>query len=209
LIDRWADKPETIRKLLATERSKANSKLGAKASVAAAAKGPRIPVPNDPLAGAQAAVNPAMAVQPAYDAATQLTENVKSRAAAYLKDARAALERHDNLAALAAWQKAAAINAAFGPDEDSPQRLANDLMRTGVDPARLVPANTNPASPYRLRPSEVDSREDNLPQLGGLSGAAPPASAMPGTYSPYNLPPERNPLAQLPTAVAEPQRLPV
>jgi general secretion pathway protein D len=198
LMDRWSDTPDSIRKLLAAERSKAN----------AAKPGFRLPnlfggntskqpgaVPSDPTASPPPSANS----QTASTAADQITGEVKSRAVTYLRDARAALAGGDKLAALAAWQKAAALNAPFGPGEDSPQRVADELVRAGVDPSRLVPAsnpaNMNPASPYTLRPADIDPSADRLPQLGA-SGAAPPNAAAPANFSPYNLPPETNPLAQ-------------
>jgi general secretion pathway protein D len=199
VADRFSDTPDTLRKLLAAERSRAN----------AAKPGFRLPnlfggnarpqssaIPADPTALPQPPINP----QAATNAADQIAGDVKSRAVAYLKDARAALARRDNFAALAAWQKAVALNATFGPDEDSPKWLAADLVRAGIDPSRLVPPSANqgnlsPASPYALRPADIDPAADRLPQLGA-SGAAPPAAAAPANFSPYNLPSESNPLAR-------------
>src|SRR4029453_18685400 len=99
VADRFSDTPDTLRKLLATERSRAN----------AAKPGFRLPnlfggnsrpassaVPADPTASPQPRVNP----QTATNAADQIAGDVKSRAVAYLKDARAALARRDNFAAL-------------------------------------------------------------------------------------------------------------
>ena len=112
-----------------------------------------------------------------------------------LRDARAALAAGDKFAALAAWQKAAALPAQFGPGEDSPQRLAADLQAAGIDPSRLQPAAANPASPYTLRPSDLPQTADRFPNLSGPSG--PPAAALPpGGLNPYNLPADNNPLAE-------------
>src|SRR5207237_8622946 len=137
---------------------------------------------------------PPPSAQTASNAADQITGDVKSRAVSLLKDARTALARGDNFTALAAWQKAAAMGATFAPNEDSTQRVADDLVRAGIDPSRLRPANLNPASPYALRPSDIDSSAERLPQLGA-PGVAPPAGAAPTNASPYNLPPEPNPRA--------------
>jgi general secretion pathway protein D len=198
-LDRWSDTPDSMRKLLAQERSKANSNK----------PGIRLPsifgrggnnneqpaIPADPAAASA----PANAPTTINQALTQLGDQ-KSRAVSYLRDARAALAAGDKLAALAAWQKAAASGAAFGPGEDSPQAVADQLVRAGIDPSRLVPASTNPAagaanSPYRLRPSDAQQSHEALPQLG-TSGAAPPNTVAPANFSPYNLPPEENPLAR-------------
>lgn len=227
LIDRWSDTPDTMRKLLAAERSKATAKPGSRLSLfgGASAK-PQPSVPSDPVAGANP-VNP----QLVNAAADTVTGDQKSRALALLTDARTALQRRDNMAALGAWQKAAAISANYGPEEDSPQRVAEELIRAGVDPSRLVPATNTLTSPYALRPTDIDPSQDRLPQLG-TPGTGPPAAVAPTNYSPYNLPPDANPLARsgpaaggafqpngaadatqaqpssMPPTSAEPQRLP-
>lgn len=221
LIDRWADTPDSMRKLLAQERSKATaSKSPLRLPNLFGGGSPQAsPVPTDPVASAPPA-SPAMVNQ----TLDQLTTDQKSRAVSYLKDARAALARNDKMAALAAWQKAAAAGGTFGPGEDSPQQVANELLRAGIDPANLKPAAMNTAqSPYALRPADVEQTADRLPQLG-TSGASPPSAVAPANYSPYNLPAEQNPLAaprggafqptapSAPTgpqtALPEPQRLP-
>jgi general secretion pathway protein D len=200
LLDRWSDTPDTMRKLLAQERSKAN----------AAKPGMRLPaifgggnakqepaaIPSDPVASAQP-INP----QTVSHALDQVTGDQKSRAVSYLKDARAALARRDKLAALAAWQKAAAAGATFGPGEDSPQLVASELERVGIDKSQLKPASTTLASPYALRPADIDPSADRLPQLGA-AGAAPPAAVAPTNDSPYSLPPDQNPLARSPGGTA-------
>ncbi len=225
LTDRWSDTPEVLRKLLAQERSKAN---GAKAGIRLPAifggenqAAQQQPIPNDPVRAAQAPYNP----QAANGAPDLIAGEQKARAVSYLKDSRAALVAGDKLAALAAWQKAAATPATYGLDEDSPQRVADDLVRAGIDPARLVPANQTLASPFALRPADIDQTTDRLPQLG-VAGTAPPAGAAPTNFSPYNLPAEPNQLirgpagggafqpvaapanAGRPARFQEPQRLP-
>src|SRR5439155_7645553 len=98
--------------------------------------------------------------------------------------------------------------------------------------SRLNPGATIMASPYALRPSDINPSADQLPQLG-TPGTAPPAAVAPANYSPYNLPLESNPLARTgpaaggafqpvsqdanggaappsaPVGAQEPQRLPV
>jgi general secretion pathway protein D len=221
LTDRWSDTPDVLRKALATERGKANA-VKSPFGIPALFGGnkPNEPgIPADPVAGA---VQPAN-LQSMSAAADKIAGDQKSLAASHLRDGRAALVRGDKMAALASWQKAAAMPVMFAPNEDSTQRLADDLMRAGVDPSRLRPASTTATSPYALRPSDVDASSERLPQLN-TNGAAPPIGAAPGNYSPYNLPAESNPLAQgpagggafqpvapagaAPAMMPEPQRLP-
>jgi general secretion pathway protein D len=207
LTDRWSDTPDVLRKLLAQERAKANAPKSpfSLPALFGGGKTSNASIPADPTSAASAPANQ----QTMNSAADIVAGDQKSRAASFVKDARAAIGRGDKLAAIAAWQKAAAIPATFGPEEDSPQRLADDLIRAGIDRSRLVP--TAPpmvaASPYALRPSDVDTSQDRLPQLN-MSGAAPPASAAPGNFTPYNLPQESNPLAQTPAASSVYQPLP-
>jgi general secretion pathway protein D len=192
LTDRWSDTPDVLRRLLATERAKATAaKPGSRAPAllggfgASQAK----PVPADPTAARTADA------QQTNIAIDKISGDQKSRAVAFLKDARAALTQGDKYAALGAWQKAAAIPANYGPGEDSPQRVADDLVAAGLDRKLLTPASNGPASsPYALRPTDFDSTGDRLPQLG-TAGNAPPPAATPTNYSPYNLPQDSNPLA--------------
>lgn len=196
LNDRFVDTPTSLRKLLAEQRVKAGGGQRLAAQPAAAT------IPGDPYQNPQVA-NPQAPNPNALQNSVALQNTVdrmgdeKSKAAALLRDARQALAGGDKLAALAAWQKAAAISANYTPDEDSPQRVADALMQAGVDPSRLIPANTNPTSPYMLKPADMNSAADRLPQFSANPNALPPA-AVPGAVSPYNLPPETNPLAASP-----------
>ncbi len=195
LTDRWSDTPDVLRKALASERGKANA-VKSPFGIPAIFGGnkPNEPgIPADPVA---AAAQPANS-QSMSAAADKIAGDQKSLAASHLRDARAALARGDKMAALASWQKAAAMPAMFAPNEDSTQRVADDLVRAGVDPSRLRPASTTTTSPYALRPSDVDASSERLPQLN-TNGAAPPVGAAPGNFSPYNLPADSNPLAQGP-----------
>jgi hypothetical protein len=186
LTERFVDTPQKLRKLLAEQRSKAPPST----ALASAA------VPADPLRGAQPSVNP----QAVDHAVQQLADNGKSRAMMHLNDARAALAHGDKLAALAAWQKAAGIPAPYAPGEISPQSVADELVRAGIDPSRLVPAAANnPSAPYMLRPGDISPANELVrggPPLAGPPGALPPGAAAPANVSPYNLPPEAHPLAQ-------------
>src|SRR4051794_34353818 len=109
LMDRWSDTPDSMRKLLAQERSKANAaKIGSKIPALLGGKPQQQPmVPSDPVTTAP--VNP----QAVNNAADQVTGDQKSLAASFLRDARAALARGDKFTALAAWQKAAGIKAQY------------------------------------------------------------------------------------------------
>jgi general secretion pathway protein D len=190
LTERFVDTPPKIRKLLAEERVK----VGGTARLPAQ---PATTIPGDPFVGTPPAGGPAPDPQAAASAVERLMNDGKSKAVAHLKDARQALAAGDKFAALAAWQKAAGIQASYGPSEDSPQRIADELIRAGIDPSRLIPAPASPASPYTLRPSDVEGQADRLPQFSADPNAIP-AAAAPGNLSPYNLPAETNPLAASP-----------
>lgn len=198
LTDRWSDTPDVVRKALAQERAKANatkSPMRIPALFGGGAKPGESGIPTDPVAAAAQPANQ-LAMNGAAD---KIAGDQKSLAVSHLKDSRTALSRGDKLAAVAAWQKAAAIPAMYAPEEDSPQRMADELVRAGVDPARLRPASMTPSSPYALRPADVDAASERLPQLSG-AGAAPPGAVAPANYSPYNLPPDSNPLARGPAS---------
>src|SRR4051812_18666829 len=170
LTDRWSDTPDVLRKLLATERAKANAtKPGSRAPAllggfgAAQAK----PVPTDPTSS-QAADS--RQINTAID---KISGDQKSRAVAFLKDARAALTKGDKYAALGAWQKAAAIPANYAPNEDSPQRVADDLVAAGIDRTPFKPAPRGPASPFSFRPTHLYFTGDRPPPMG-TPGTSPP-----------------------------------
>jgi general secretion pathway protein D len=211
LTVRFVDTPDKLRKLLAEERARrpaARAPSRSPSLLGGPQAGPAQAVPGDPFQGAQTAgASTANALE-------QITGNEKSRATALLGDARKALAAGDKLAALAAWQKAAAIRVTYNQGEVSVDSVASELMQAGIDPARLVPASTNPASPYTLTPSDVAPAGEQLPQLDGQPRGIPAAASV-SDYSPYNLPAESNPLAQggppggafQPIVPQEPQRL--
>ncbi|MEX2175482.1 MAG: hypothetical protein WD872_14055 [Pirellulaceae bacterium] len=198
LTARFVDTPEKLRQLLDETKSREipaatlpSSRFPPLLTSPAAAR-PGGDVPKDPFS---AAGRPGVVEQLA-------TAGDKSKAAGLLRDARAALAAGDKLAALAAWQKAAGMPAQYGLDEDSPQKVAFDLQRAGVDPSRLVPVAANPAAPFAMQPSDV-SAYDRLPALGA-SPAQLPAGANAPTLNPYGLPAESNPLAAAPQNVYQP-----
>jgi general secretion pathway protein D len=189
LTERFVDTPDKMRKLLAEERSKTAAK---RPPARPDRTNPRPPsIPADPVHTPGQSPDQ----QQGKDPAEQIVQDKKSLAVTFLKDARAALSRGDKFAALGAWQKAAALKADFAPDEFSPQTVADELVKAGIDPSRLVPAAAGPAgpsSPYMLRPTDVNTSGEFVPQLAG-SGQVPAAAAP--TASPNNLPAEINPLA--------------
>ncbi|HZN32733.1 MAG TPA: hypothetical protein VFB80_02910, partial [Pirellulaceae bacterium] len=193
LTERFVDTPAKIRKLLAEERVKAGASGRLPAQPAAA------PIPGDPYALRQVANPQAPNLLSPESAAERLLDDGKSKAQSHLKDARAALAAGDKFAALAAWQRAAAIPATYAPGEDSPQTVAQELARAGVDTSRLKPPM--PPAPYALRPSDVESQSDRVPPFSANPNAIP-AAAVSGNLSPYNLPPETNPLAASPASPA-------
>lgn len=70
----------------------------------------------------------------------RLTSDNKSKAVKYLENGRQALAARDIPGAIAWQQKATAEQATFGPGEYSPQSLADELRRAGVDANRLTAA---------------------------------------------------------------------
>ena len=186
LTARFVDTPEKLRKLLDDAKTRRPAaQLPSSRFPALGGVGPSA-VPADPLAN----FNRQQGVE-------QITADAKPKALSLLADARAALAAGDKFAALAAWQKAAALPVQYGPSEDSPQKVAFDLQRAGVDPSRLQAAPASPASPYQLRPGDVQ-HNDQLPALGGSPYASPAAAQ--SDVNPYTLPAEANPLAASPAS---------
>jgi general secretion pathway protein D len=195
LTARFVDTPEKLRKLL----DEAKSRPGA-AQLPSSRFPSLLQSPGARPLAAALPTDPFNAIPRTGDPASDLTAGEKSKAQSHLKDARAALAAGDKLAALAAWQKAAAIPAEYGVNEDSPQKMAFDLTRAGIDPSQLKPAAGPATSPDQLKPSDIPPG-DSLPSLGG-SPYAPPALAAPQNVSPYSLPAESNPLTASPAAGA-------
>lgn len=82
---------------------------------------------------------------------SEITNDTKARAVRYLGQARKALESGNKVAALGYYRACLTCNAEFASsDSDSPQRLAGDLQKAGVEASRLMPgegalAAINPA----------------------------------------------------------------
>jgi general secretion pathway protein D len=187
LTARFVDTPEKLRKLLTDERARggAAQKPSSRFPALLPTSKPAAPepVPQDPFAdrNRESVLN-------------QLTDDPKGRALSFVKQAREALAAGDKFAAMTAYQKALAQPVIFGPEEDSPQRLAAEMARAGIDVSQLAPAPTNPASPYTLRPSDIPPPTESLPLLPAGPNAA--AQAVMGQSNPYNMPAETNPLIQ-------------
>jgi general secretion pathway protein D len=203
LTARFVDTPEKLRKLLNDERAKASGSQKPSSRFPALLGGnsqpqatPQQAIPSDPFQGQQART----------DVVNRLTDDPKSKAVGLLREARFALQNNDRIAATAAYQKALGMNATFGPDEDSPQRLAADLQAMGVDVSRLSPAPSSPAaSPYALRPSDIDTSTDRLPLLQSGTPSGVPAAIPVGAPNPYNLQGGGNPLDVQPVSAPPPQ----
>ena len=65
--------------------------------------------------------------------------------------------------------------------------MADELVKAGIDPSRLMPAG-GPGLAVHAAADRCRSGGDRLPQLDGHAGAMPAAASAPGSYSPYNLP---------------------
>ncbi len=112
------------------------------------------------------------------DAAPNLlsaTENAeKPQANHYLRKSREALRNGNTAAAVAWYRKAIDLNVTFADDEDSPQRLANDLMAAGVAPKLLAPQPkaTNPSAPQGPNAAALAQHEEQIPAI--LRDSPPP-----------------------------------
>jgi general secretion pathway protein D len=94
---------------------------------------------------------------------TESTPDPKTQAKTYVRNGRMALIR-GNLTEAAQWcQMAAALPATFGPEEDSPTKLAEDIRKMGGQVS--VGASSTPPS---VNP---------LPPVGQITQVAPPANA--------------------------------
>ena len=186
LTARFVDTPEKLRKLLAEERArggntqKPSSRFPALLGGTPAAKPPA--VPQDPFAAQnrEAVVN-------------RLADDGKGRVLSLLKQGREALAAGDKFGAMTCYQKALAVPASFGPNEDSPQAFASELALAGVNVNQLAAAPVNPASAYTLRPTDLPQAADRVPSLPASN---PAAQSGPPQSNPYNLQAETNPLAQ-------------
>lgn len=110
----------------------------------------------DPFAGRN--VDPAAAVLP----------DAKSIAKSHILKARQELERGNLPAATYWYQRAAEQRAVFGPNEDSPERLAADLRSRGCQIEQ-------PASPAVQGSAQVTP----LPPVDGITSMAPPGAGGP------------------------------
>jgi general secretion pathway protein D len=173
--DRFKDNPAKVRKDLAEAKAKAGGPAKPSSFFPAfAGKKDDKPkaVPASPFAPGdqEAALN-------------QMTDDSKAKAKSLAEQGRAALARGDKTGAASFYQKAIGYKATFGPGEYSPQQLAADLTKAGVNVTGLKAAPSNPALPFKLSPETLaNEAQENLPTL----------------------PPSSNPLARGPApAVAE------
>ena len=90
-----------------------------------------------------------------------LTGDEKTTASSYLVRGKASLAQGDLAGAESWYRKAAALNVSYGPDEYSPQKLAAELARAGVNPERLAQSGS-PAPAFN---DGMEPRRENIPQL--------------------------------------------
>ena len=176
--DRFKDTPAKVRKDLAEAKAKGAGPAKPSSFFPAVAgkkdNKPQAAVPLSPFAGAdqEAALN-------------QMTDDSKARAKSYAEQGRAALARGDKTGAASFYQKAIGYKATFGPGEYSPQQLAAELTKAGVNVSSLKATPGNAALPFKLSPETLaaDSQE-NLPSLppssNPLARGAAPAVAQSG-----------------------------
>lgn len=79
-------------------------------------------------------------------AVDSLTNDSKAKAKMFLEKGRAALTAKDLVGATSWYQKAVAAKAQFGPGEYSPETLAAELRRRGVEPTAAAPAEEDQAA---------------------------------------------------------------
>lgn len=203
---RFGDTPQSLRKLLADERSRAGGGAAKPSSLFPPLFGGAKPLtppgapPAEPFASTGVVPAAAAGQQNREDAVNLITDSGKARALALVRDGRAALARGETLAAVTSYQKALALKAQFAPNEDSPARLADELTKAGVNLARYAPpVNADPTAPFRLSPADINPADERLPLLPNAT-AGPPAAAQqnPVPASPFALPAETNPLSGSP-----------
>ncbi|QDU25291.1 Bacterial type II and III secretion system protein [Anatilimnocola aggregata] len=189
---KYGDTPTSLRKLAAEERARTG--------------GARKPSSLFPALWNQPGQQPAAAPSPPQDpfaqrqsqeqALNQMTDGAKAQAASLLNEARAQLAKGDKFAALSAYQKAAGLRVQFGPDEDSPEKVAAAITAAGLDVSRVAPAAFNPTSPFIMNTAGMSEKDQNLPNLLPGMQAPPGGVNVAPQINPYALPMETNPLAQ-------------
>ncbi|ADB16715.1 type II and III secretion system protein [Pirellula staleyi DSM 6068] len=216
LTERFYDTPAKLRKVLEEEKAKASGKPAGGMSLPSARFPALLGGKDEPQAQAiPASPFPAPTRE---EALSQLTNDSQVKARSLLAEARGALAAGNKPAAIAAYQKVLAIPAQYGPTDDSPQRLAADMARAGIDVTSVAPA-PSATSPFMLRPSDIDPAAQRLPIDGQAPVAAPEAAMVQQNPSPYALPEgPSNPLNPAPRvgggsfqpadAASQPQRMP-
>ena len=174
--DRFKDTPAKVRKDLAEAQQEAGDTkkpssffpaIGGKKEDKEQSAGP---VPASPFSANQ------------NTAIDKMTDDSKAKAKSYAEQGRAALARGDKAGASAYYQKAIAYKASFAPGEYSPQQLAGELAKAGINVSSLRPAPSNPTSPFKLSADALADANANEP--------------LP------TLPPSNNPLARRPASPA-------
>lgn len=215
LTERFYDTPAKLRKVLDEEKSKNGGNRSSGAQLPSA-RFPALLGGGEPQPQAiPASPFPAPSREQVVN---QLTDDSGAKARNHLKEARAALAAGNKPAAVAAYQKVLAIPAQYAPGEDSPERLAADMARAGIDLSQVAAA-PGMTSPFMLRPSDIDPASQRLP-IDERAPQMAPAMANPAQNSPYAMPSgPSNPLDPAATrvgggsfqpagAAVEPQRLP-
>lgn len=175
---RWSDTPEKLRKLLAEEKTRkvaVPQKPSTKFPALIGQNNEAAPMPTGkaPVGNPEAALG-------------QMMDDAKAKAKMFAEQGRAALQKGDKLAAQAAYQKSMGLKAVFAAGEYSPEHLAADLKKAGVDVSRMAPPQgLTAASPYQLKPSDVASQPEKIPALPeGSMPETNPADASPYTAAP-------------------------
>ena len=184
LTDRWSDTPEKLRKLLASERGKAeNPQRPSSRYPTTAGKNEAQPrVPAGPFSGQ----NPEGALD-------RITDESKSKAMTFADQGRKALARGDVPGAKAFYQRAIAHQATFGPNDYSPQKLGAELSAAGIEISQLRPAGIDPTPGFGQRPPDATPGPgDQIPSFGT---ARLPAGGE-EVVNPYQLAADKNPLTR-------------
>ncbi|HUE72483.1 MAG TPA: hypothetical protein VMP01_16485 [Pirellulaceae bacterium] len=158
ITDRFKDSPVKVRKDLAAAKAKGNA-AGKPSSLFAAMTDKKEAKP-------QEVPTSPFARETQNTAINQMTDESKAKAKSYAEQGKAALLRGDKPGASAFYQKAIGYKASFGPGEYSPQQLAADLAKAGVNVSALKAAPSNPTSPFKLSPDALaEDAGQNLPSL--------------------------------------------
>jgi general secretion pathway protein D len=109
----------------------------------------------------------------------------KATAAKYLQRARAAFAQNNLTGAVGWYHRANNLNATFGPDEDSPEKLAADLRQRGITLSQLPQPGRMVETPRVERDAPHASLSDHAAAARPVGNVAPAPSGPTVIHNPY------------------------